>query len=659
MRTEIEQLQNHRRQAERVVTALSSNYQVDETIKRLRNGQTLEMVSEWLEWQTSKANSKVTSYASPSHQLAFLDTLKMAESVAFNVAGGSSYALHPNSPPPYDRLSASCQGDQGEEKMDRTSPSLMDGVQDSNITRPLTYGPSYLRIAANDEPSVTSARGMGQDYILGPAYRPLEQSPTERVESWTNVTSNRGLIEHVMALYFCWEYPTFAGLSKEHFMADFRDGRRRFCSPLLVNAMLALGCRFSELPEARLDPSRPETAGDHFFMEAKRLLAEDGLTSLTTIQALGLLSIREASAGRDTESLYYSGQAIRLATEVGLHMEASYKPEEDDPLKEVHEVRSITFWGAFALDEAFNLCVGKIPHLSRAASLVMKPSIIDAVESSEWVPYSDEGAPLTKSASQPSNVRSVFKCFADLSESVQRSLYTLYTPDRILNSNEVLSAYFRYLNWYSSLPESLRLGHNFTPAVLFVHMYYHFAVLMLFRPFIKLRFPGSSVLPRTVCSQSADAIVTLIRSYDQLYTLQHTPSFVPYIVLMSAIIHLVVSEPSSESGAKELMQSVADLQAMVNCHGFAKRCLDILSFLASHWGTGIDLGVSDKDSEEEIAMRCYPNSLSTNMFCPAAEKAVWDMGPQSRLMLFSPFPLQGIPLLATEEDLERHGFQRL
>jgi hypothetical protein len=116
---------------------------------------------------------------------------------------------------------------------------------------------------------------------------------------------------------------------------------------------------------------------------------------------------------------------------------------------------------------AWSLNIGRIPHFSRAASLVAKPSIIVEVESSEWVPYTDQGIPEIKAASQPSNVRSVYRCFCELAELIHQSLYTLYVPGRRLTMSELLGVYTRFLNWYSSLPEALRLGRNFTPAVLF------------------------------------------------------------------------------------------------------------------------------------------------------------------------------------------------
>src|SRR5688572_28872677 len=90
-------------------------------------------------------------------------------------------------------------------------------------------------------------------------------------------------------------------------------------------------------------------------------------------------------------------------------------------------------------------------------------------------------------------------------------------------------------------------------------MYYHFAILLLFRPLIKLRIIGSSITPRDVCSQAADAISGLLRSYSQLYTLRRTPSFVPYFVLTSAIMHLAIgatfSGDDNQAGGSESARS--------------------------------------------------------------------------------------------------------
>lgn len=77
------------------------------------------------------------------------------------------------------------------------------------------------------------------------------------------------------------------------------------------------------------------------------------------------------------------------------------------------------------------------------------------------------GAPLEKNCSQPSNVRSVFKTFCELSELIHQSLYAIYVPGANVTSQTLLNTYHNYLHWYESIPTSLRLGQNFTPAVLF------------------------------------------------------------------------------------------------------------------------------------------------------------------------------------------------
>lgn len=189
-------------------------------------------------------------------------------------------------------------------------------------------------------------------------------------------------------------------------------------------------------------------------------------------------------------------------------------------------------------------------------------------------------------------------------------------------------------------------------------MYYHCAILLLFRPFIHLRFLGSRVLPRDVCSQAADAILTLVRSYDQLYTLKRTPSFVPYIVLNSCITHLVRATTSS-SALNSFRQGARDLTEMTVCHGFAKRGLYILRWFADHWVAGNALGEDVPMPAEQIKELCSPSPTSLNFFCPSMiVPSVRENGPIRFSTLFAPFPMQGLPLLAHGDEIERDGFTK-
>lgn len=127
--------------------------------------------------------------------------------------------------------------------------------------------------------------------------------------------------------------------------------------------------------------------------------------------------------------------------------------------------------------------------------------------------------------------------------------------------------------------------------------------------------------------QAADAIQGLLRSYSQLYTLRRTPSFVPYFVLTSSIMHLAIAAskaapPSTDGGpgievaherleaadsaiiradprvVSSINQGISDLTEMAPCHHFAEQALNILRYLAKKWNIRIEM-----DSREGITQR--------------------------------------------------------
>jgi len=192
----------------------------------------------------------------------------------------------------------------------------------------------------------------------------LYQQQENPITSWTTVTTDHELILHLMNMYFTWHYNYFATLSMSLFYRDFLLGkppigtRRKieYCTPLLVNAMLALGCHFTSWPAAREIRDDSATAGDHFFKEAKRLLMENDEHEnpcLTTVQAFALMSVREAGCGREAKGWVYSGMSFRMACDLGLNLDsgglASQGGSSHDEGEE--DARRITFWGCFLFDK--------------------------------------------------------------------------------------------------------------------------------------------------------------------------------------------------------------------------------------------------------------------------------------------------------------------
>ena len=375
MRLEIEQLREQQHQTERVLAALVSKDKSDEVLDKLRTGETIEAVLEKLdiaEEGTTKGKlvakgqqsaQNVTAYSWKSSTMAIENALRgtriMKPSTPSSAAGSSATEAYANSVSGVSGWPASGSGDE-EAFPQQSGTSLHDDAmqwspesadRENRNAEPPLVGKWYPKADGSPDEITEQMRFQGRETILGEPFGTQDPSQSQPgADTWTKITSDHALVEHLLALYFCWEYPTFASLSKEHFLEDFRMGRRRNCSSLLVNSMLAVGCRFSTQGVTRTDPDNSNTSGDHFFAEAIKLLNEqEDRHRLTTVQALGLMSIREASAGRSSMALYYSGQSIRLAIEMGLHSEVHFTDSDEGNAQKT--VRAATFWGAFALDQ--------------------------------------------------------------------------------------------------------------------------------------------------------------------------------------------------------------------------------------------------------------------------------------------------------------------
>lgn len=177
------------------------------------------------------------------------------------------------------------------------------------------------------------------------------------VGHWTNITNDEQLISHLMTMYFTWHYPFFTTLPKDLFYRDYIRGvSGQYCSSLLVNTILALGCHFSSWEGARESPQNSATAGDHFFKEAKRLVLENDEhenARLCTVQALALMSVREAGCGREGKGWIYSGMSFRMAFDLGLNLNVSSHRTHNLDDEEV-DARRITFWGCYLFDKFVN-----------------------------------------------------------------------------------------------------------------------------------------------------------------------------------------------------------------------------------------------------------------------------------------------------------------
>lgn len=62
------------------------------------------------------------------------------------------------------------------------------------------------------------------------------------VTKWTTVISDNDLFKTLLSAYFIYEYPTYPAFQKDIFLQALVEGDTRYCSPLLVNSLLAEAC---------------------------------------------------------------------------------------------------------------------------------------------------------------------------------------------------------------------------------------------------------------------------------------------------------------------------------------------------------------------------------------------------------------------------------
>lgn len=129
---------------------------------------------------------------------------------------------------------------------------------------------------------------------------------------WTKVTPTMNIPNHLIGLLFTWEFPLFTMVSQDLFLRDYYHGSRAFCSSALVNAMSSLATRYLQ-PNEVTSAADIDLLGDTFFRESMGLLVRESRASpLTSVQAFGLLAMRELACGRELEAQEICLQAVRL-----------------------------------------------------------------------------------------------------------------------------------------------------------------------------------------------------------------------------------------------------------------------------------------------------------------------------------------------------------
>ncbi|EXJ71717.1 uncharacterized protein A1O5_05525 [Cladophialophora psammophila CBS 110553] len=308
---------------------------------------------------------------------------------------------------------------------------------------------------------------------------------------WTTVTDDDSLVSHLVSLYFTW-WNTFMHPLHEPFLIEAMaagDTMSPLCSSFLVNALLALSCSYSDLPGAFADPDDPDTWGEHFYDEARRLWdREEGRTSMTNLQGLYLLMLYQNMRGKDQLGWSTMSQVIHMYQELGLC--SQIKLPRDCPAESVDKMKTAMLnvsWSVFTCNTIFAIFLLKPPTL-RPPTVARPFTGEDLLRSVEWKPYP------RAERTEPLYGESLVNAYCDLAEiAYEVALSVPFTEHA--DRNVPLQLMVRLRDWHGNLPAALQASPE-APGPLFeLHAIYYSCALTLSEVSDRQTSPATSPAP--------------------------------------------------------------------------------------------------------------------------------------------------------------------
>ncbi|KAJ5110686.1 pathway-specific regulatory protein [Penicillium argentinense] len=356
---------------------------------------------------------------------------------------------------------------------------------------------------------------------------------------WTTVTDSDDLVSHLVSLYLTWAYPFYAFFCRETFVKHMKNGNMNsdFCSPLLVNALLANACFFSDYSEAYSLPGDVKRKGAHFLAEAESYLSSHQFQSrndvrLSSLQAILLLYERYSLLGRDAYGYTMLNRAISMAESMGLvnntgdiQLEAS---QVSDDMK-----RSLkrTAWGLFQIDTIVHMNFLKN---SRIKSVNLSRISRDDTQHDElWIPYPLQAEP------RWSYMSLYFDEACSLSYIARDASWEVMRTNKDDRAKRAL--YDRLCDWDRNLPTVFQSEKMPAPYILILRMRYHTLVINLCCHDLQgdissvpidthTPYMGSSM--KTAIS-SAREIASLVQTFKEQFGLEYSHHFAMYAINVS------------------------------------------------------------------------------------------------------------------------------
>ncbi|KAK4101616.1 hypothetical protein N658DRAFT_558748 [Parathielavia hyrcaniae] len=404
-------------------------------------------------------------------------------------------------------------------------------------------------------------------YLSATVVHPLLDSV--KPSKWTAVSNDDYLMRKLLHDYFLFDYDFFTFFQKDHLLEDMASETHRFCSPLLVNAVLCIGCFCHRGLQGRAEYWNPGYLGYQFLAETRRLFEIESerdrpfknpadpswerrdreweLSRLTTIQAAALLTLAYNLNGSDKIGWRFTQTAIEMADEIQLL----------GPLLEHHDgevqcARTYTAWGLFFWQSLSSYHYAKPPPLKTPPQVPLPDPLSEPQWYGElWLKY-----PLSQTR-LPTYHGLLFKAKADfwtILNEVSSLTFSHHGSPSTLPVNKTLLFYNKLTAWLHNLPEPLTPKKIVLPQHLKLHMHYHNVLIDIMTPILD-HSCGSACAqliqtPQDIYTEAVIHLETIVRLYYLRHGFEATDSFLLHF--LAFLNHMTMNAIETSTGSSYL-----------------------------------------------------------------------------------------------------------
>lgn len=291
---------------------------------------------------------------------------------------------------------------------------------------------------------------------------------------WTKVTDDNHLVSHLISLWASWEHTWPDGVVLECFIRDMKQGQLGllYCSPFLVNSMLAAACPSSDFNGVRTRRGKCSDLMVSFVEEAQHHLQEElessAIPCVTTVQGLTVLYQATGKMGQKEQSYLYAMQATSMCAELlRTRNTVIQKAKSIEDRKLLSYVIDYTCWGVFCSTTS-SLSWWKQPqNLHPPSRAFPEPSgIILRPHSLVWVPYLQKGQ---EQDGRMSEIMRYFTGLAIIQQDLTIILYAGNVDARRSRNSSFLQSLFRVelqlRDLYNGLPKDIKNCKLMLPSV--------------------------------------------------------------------------------------------------------------------------------------------------------------------------------------------------